>query len=648
MNFKKIFLSISLICITMSAYPYQNGSRICWDYSTQRYVNGGGYARAQLLTTGNLALVYSSGSDIYFRNSSNKGTTWTSPVTVSSNSLYNYTNAELLELQNGWLLYTWNARPKVEGVNPYKIMCKLSKDKGHTWVSERDLYTADNIFENGCWEPKAMQLPGGEIQVYFANEAPYTSSSEQDISMVSSTDNCENWTAAKTICFRAGRRDGMPVPVYLKNNKGIAMAIEDNGINGTFKPVIISTTNNWGNAPVLATSIYRKHALSTKDRLARSIYAGAPYLIQLTNSETLLSIQSTEGRGGSNEVLANMQVYVGDSTANNFTNKSTPFPTLQAEGNALWNSLCQIDDSTVMAVASIANTTNQNGVWTVKGKIVSCPEAKKKTIVVDGVASKNEWSGSSSFPLKSYSNESSSFKTAWDANNLYVLFEAEDDYQVTEAPNSSPWEADGFEVYLDPQNSNTSTLTKGNYKILVNLGGEVLCEQSDESGSLSTWNPESIKYQTTRDDDGYTIELAIPWQQLGGRPSFDSFGITFKHHSLTEDSNIYHEAASGTDPNRPNSWLKCTLLNGETGINALKGTQMKIFLNDRNLKVDLSDLNLKNMHVYCFDICGRVLYSKSDVSKKNLEIPMQQYATGIYTVVAINGRLKIERRFALK
>lgn len=647
MNYKKIFLSILLICVTISAYPYQNGSRICWDYSTQRYVNGGGYARVQLLTTGNLALVYSSGSDIYFRNSSNKGTTWTSPVTVSSNSLYNYTNAELLELQNGWLLYTWNARPKVEGVNPYKIMCKLSKDKGRTWVSEQNLYTADNIFENGCWEPKALQLPGGEIQVYFANEAPYTSSSEQEISMLSSTDNCENWTAAKTICFRAGRRDGMPVPVYLKNNKGIAMAIEDNGINGTFKPVIISTTNNWGNAPVLATSIYRKHALGTKDRLARSIYAGAPYLIQLTNSETLLSIQSTEGRGGSNEVLANMQVYVGDSTANNFTNKSTPFPTLQAEGNALWNSLCQIDDSTVMAVASIANTTNQNGVWTVKGKIVSCPEAKKKTIVVDGVASNNEWSGSSSFPLKSYSNESSSFKTAWDTNNLYILFEAEDDYQVTEAPNSSPWEADGFEVYLDPQNSNTSTLTKGNYKILVNLGGQVLCEQSDESGSLSTWNPEGYKYQMTRTDDTYTIELAIPWQQLGGFPSLNSFGLALKFHSHTEDDSIYHEASSGTNPNRPSSWLKCSLIDEATHVNTPQKTHFNWFVKDKNLHVNFIDNESDNTSIRCTDLLGRVLYSKRNISQQNLEIPMQQYASGIYTFVISNKNYTMGKKFAL-
>ena len=58
-----------------------------------------------------------------------------------------------------------------------------------------------------------FQLPNGEVQVYFANEGPYTHSNEQEISMMTSVDNGKTWGGYKTVCFRAGSRDGMPVRV---------------------------------------------------------------------------------------------------------------------------------------------------------------------------------------------------------------------------------------------------------------------------------------------------------------------------------------------------------------------------------------------------------------------------------------------------
>lgn len=86
---------------------------------------------------------------------------------------------------------------------------------------------------------------------------------------------------------------------------------------------------------------------------------------------TLLSVQSTEGRKGKGHKFANMQVYVGDKNARNFRNRSTPLPHLDENGHALWNSLAQIDDNTVIAVMSVGGMgRNENGIWTTKGKIV--------------------------------------------------------------------------------------------------------------------------------------------------------------------------------------------------------------------------------------------------------------------------------------
>ena len=50
---------------------------------------------------------------------------------------------------------------------------------------------------------------------------------------------------------------------------------------------------------------------------------------------------------------------------------TTPLPNLPIDGSALWNSLAQIDEQTVIAVMTVRGLElGGNGVWTVKGKIV--------------------------------------------------------------------------------------------------------------------------------------------------------------------------------------------------------------------------------------------------------------------------------------
>jgi hypothetical protein len=390
---KKLFLYILLSAFAVNpkaqtiryASPDNpaNGARIEWDSEQCKFLNGGVYARIKKLSNNDLALVYSAGPNVYIRIKKAGFSNWGSAIEVSRDGTnnYNYTNSELIELANGSLIYAWNARPKVENENPYKIMIKMSDNKGVTWKNEQTVYTAGVTSGTGCWEPALLQLPHGEIQIYFADEAPYTVSNYQNISMSRSFDNGATWSNAVIVSYRNGKRDGMPVPVYLQDEKGIVLAIEDNGINGTFKPVIVhsSVEDNWANY-VPANSSHRWHALHPDYQLAATVYAGAPYLIQLHNKETVLSVQSGEGRQTPGTLdHANMQVYIGDAEAKNFARKSTPFPDLPLEARALWCSVCQIDNSTVMAVASIEGLEQNNGIWTSTGRIVySQPDGIEK------------------------------------------------------------------------------------------------------------------------------------------------------------------------------------------------------------------------------------------------------------------------------
>jgi len=349
--------------------------RIVWNEKSCRFVTGGVYARVKCLSNHRLALVYSAGDGVYFRTKPLQDEQWSGEILVSRDekNQYNYTNSELIELSNGTLLYTWNARPKSQSGVPYKIMQKESRDKGKTWSGEKDIYVAGNTSAEGCWEPAYLQIPSGELQIYFANEKT-TPKGEQNITMFRSFDNGKTWGSEETaVCYRKGFRDGMPVPVCLPENRGIAVAIEDNGICGTFKPVIIHSPleKSWSGGTIDGENPNRRRALRKDCQLASNIYAGAPYLLVLNTGETVLSFQSGEGRTPSDtHVHSVMQVYIGDRNAENFADKSTPFENIPADAATLWTSLCQIDNNTILAVASISGHPKHNGIWIVTGKIV--------------------------------------------------------------------------------------------------------------------------------------------------------------------------------------------------------------------------------------------------------------------------------------
>jgi hypothetical protein len=367
-SYKKVVILFLALISCFSAFCYEDGIRIAWDFQTAKQVTNGVYARVHAINNNQFALVYSDGPDVWMRTSNDQCITWSNAILVHHENGYNNTNAELVRLSNGWLIYAWNGRPQTENTVPYIIKTKISRDNGQTWGDERLIYSADNTFQNGCWEPSLMQIPSGEVQVFFANENPYRNNADQEISMMRSFDNGLSWGNFTTTSYRGGFRDGMPVPVRLNNDKGMVYSIEDNGLNGNFKPTIIYSSNadNWNQGTALWNSSRRWGALRSDYALSSPTYAGAPFITQLPSGETLLSIQSAEGRTSGDQALA--EVYIGTDEAKYFSRKSTPLPWIPAAGNTLWNSLVVLNDSTVLLTTSV-NTAGAgpDGIWTIRG-----------------------------------------------------------------------------------------------------------------------------------------------------------------------------------------------------------------------------------------------------------------------------------------
>lgn len=351
--------------------------RIAWDYtSMQQIAEMGGYPRLARLKDSSVFVIYETRTgDIHFKRSWDDGKTWSKASAVFSKFAYssldgkttvvNIANPEVKQLQNGDIIIACNYRPRQEEIAPYSIVIRRSLDNGRTWLPPQTLYVAAPRFGDGCWEPSLMQLPSGELQVYFANENPYRSSNEQEISMVKSLDNGQTWSSqCFTVSFRQGKRDGMPVPVL--TDKDIIVAIEDNKID-QFKPYLVRTpiSENW-KQPVLSDSENRNYALDKT--ITDSVYMGAPYLLKLPNNQILLSYQTNENRAHDWE-LSTMEVTIGDQDAKSFGNRTRPFD-VPLDKEAKWNSLALWDKHTVVALASTNFKSKHIAPWIIKGYII--------------------------------------------------------------------------------------------------------------------------------------------------------------------------------------------------------------------------------------------------------------------------------------
>ena len=326
--------------------------------------------------------------------SSNKGETWSSPRLIASppEKVF-YAVPDVIQLSDGTILVGINPRP----VAPYSterrfgIRVVQSTDNGESWSEPIFVFDAQHTFNDGCWEPAFLELPSGEVQCYFANENEYTGNDDQNISMCRSFDKGKTWSDPVTICYRPGSRDGMPVPLLLKDESEIAVIIEDNGWpgRGNFAATTVRNTlqDNWTKGYIGAVSPFRKMIFETIPPVG--IVSAAPYIRKLPWGETVASYQSNENRNSLDLQHFDMQVLVGDERAQNFKAKSAPF-SLGSDKHSIWNSVSVIDTGIVVALGSIGVPNGRNDVVMIKGTPIRQARAGYGSITVDGVKKADE------------------------------------------------------------------------------------------------------------------------------------------------------------------------------------------------------------------------------------------------------------------
>ena len=540
-----------------------NGIRIAWDYSSmqrlaprgERQLSWVGYPRVRRLNNGMLLASYETNGNVELIRSLDNGSTWSEPVIlfekhISSSATVNKANGELIQLNNGDIVAACNYRPEKEGVVPFAIAVKRSSDMGQTWTVPQVIYEAGKDFKDGCWEPAFLQLPSGKLQLYFANEGPYTQSDEQEISMLTSDDDGRSWDdSPTTVCFRKGHRDGMPVPVIVDDE--ILVAIEDNA-SGQFKPSIVrsSLSHPW-ETPVSGDSPNREFAHQYK--LPDQVYAGAPYLLRWPSGEVLLSYQTTRGRSNNWE-LSTMEVAIGNIKGRNFSKVTQPFD-VPLDREAKWNSISLWDENTVVAASTTSFRSAACEVWTILGHVIPNLEAQQSQVSVDGCLTKDEWG--EAFPVFVGHKGTVNVRSNVAHDNQCLFFSAKIKNVENELLGNS--NGNGVTFFVDGGNYNLTAPDTGLFSVFCSLDGQYQFNK----GAKGEWVKapvEGIQLSTRKlNNQTYSIELGIPFIAIGYSGG-NEVRMNVKLNYVDENGKKTEESIVHANNEASNTWCEVHLM----------------------------------------------------------------------------------------
>lgn len=566
-------------------YPYP---RIFWDTTTRKTVfSNGGYARIIQLQDGRLMAVCESGG-IQVAFSSNLGGSWTSPKRIVSNT-NNTPNCvpDLIQLHDGTIVVGYNPRPS----QPYTedrrfgIRCKRSTNNGRSWSDEIFVNDASYTFNDGCWEPSFLELPSGELQLYFADEGPYTSNNDQQISLCRSFDGGQTWSKPQKVSYRAGRRDGMPVPILLPKTQEIVVAIEDNGWSyNDFMPTTVRTTlqNNWKNYWVDASDQNRDFSLNLD--FCPAATGGAPYLRQLPTGFTVISHQSPYGNNG----VIQMRVAVGNDEARDFRGVSTPFGEGPENPRGLWNSLAVIDTGIVVAVSGI------NGkIEMIKGYPTSLLQAPFGHPTVDGKSTASEgylFADASQIKLGTQCGTRVLSDFAYDLDSLYFIARVYDS-----TPASTGTNADLVTLLLDVDGSTDTAPAASSYRFQFRTAGNYIAQYGhNHSWRRVTDANFSLRQVVNVYHNNYILEVAIPWTALGKtQPPVGTRMAAAIEVTDNRDGKLLKEGLPDVDHQRPWTWMEMRLQPLPDAIRDIKD----------NSQSSISQFSIRNP--LSFDLTGR-------------------------------------------
>jgi hypothetical protein len=318
-------------------------SGIEWDLVGRRTVSpstaySAAVPRAVTLRNGTVLLSYhyarnsleSGASNIAVLRSTDGGSRFGEPIAIELNDdpvRWGFRDASLIELDDEQVLVAYTGVGWSSSNANHDLRFKFSSDHGATWSDTPLVIPTGRIHS-----PRMLQLPNGELHVYYASEARWENvgadNLPQEIMLRRSHDRGKTWSEETRIVWSGElRRDGMESPLLLAGGRGIALAFET--VRGAHSPSI--AWSGLDQAWFGYGSLPEEEGGPPADRRwpTSPLWGGAPGLAQLLSGETVIVFQTDDGRAGRlSWENGRALVFVGDAFAKRFARSSEPWPGL--------------------------------------------------------------------------------------------------------------------------------------------------------------------------------------------------------------------------------------------------------------------------------------------------------------------------------
>jgi arabinoxylan arabinofuranohydrolase len=255
-------------------------------------------------------------------------------------------------------------------------------------------------------------------------------------------------------------------------------------------------------------------------------------------------------------------------------------------------------------------------------------------ITVNGSLSETSWSVVTNSITKvtvGTGNNTATFGVLWDNTNLYIGAKVLDANLFSDSPDA--WDDDAIEVYIDANNNRLTTYDGLDNQIIKNYNKSTVFTKLAITGLQHAWAAIS---------GGYSVEIAIPWSQLGISAPAQGTTIGFDIGYDDDDNGSTRDAQAvwnGTVNNYANtSGFGSLVLNNATAreatVDELATTEKEIVYWPTIVEHELNIQTDGSYHsVEVIDMLGRSNYRDESIKdKKSLVLDLGHLAGGVHFV----------------
>lgn len=190
--------------------------------------------------------------------------------------------------------------------------------------------------------------------------------------------------------------------------------------------------------------------------------------------------------------------------------------------STLFDSGIRSGDYTIALRASDGSLTSPLTIATLTVNPLSATSVTQSTttIVADGIID-SAWSDVSPIAATHVVNNitdstdlSASWRSTWDANNIYFLVEVTDD-DLQNDSGASWFHDDNVELYIDADNSRRGAYDSNDFHFGFRVNDPSTVHQTINS----VQNTSGVQFQILNNANGYIAEVSVPWTLLGVTPS---------------------------------------------------------------------------------------------------------------------------------